>query len=247
MYLSIIIPAYKAEDEIGPHLMEIDKYLQNKFDDSDSTEEYEIILVIDGCPQRTFEVALKFQNMIKNLKIINREKNMGKGYSVKEGMIKAKGKYRLFTDADGSTHINHLDKFFPAIQNNTEIIIGSRRLNDSEIPKRQPIYKEMIGNIGNLLIRLLGPKGFKDTQAGFKLFTEKAAGIVFPRVLNNRWGFDFEILMIAKKHNVKVTEMPIKWINDESTTVTLFGKNSYFSTLIELVKMRWGLMNGYYD
>ena len=241
--LSVIIPAYKEEKRIGNTLLSLDKYL------SPLGFNYEIIVVIDGSPDNTFSVVEKYQKMIKNLFIINNPENHGKGYVVRQGLLAAKGAYRLFMDADNSVTIDQIEGFSPQFEDSeVGIVIGSRDVKCADIKKHQPFWKELFGDMGNFAIRLLtGLWGIPDTQCGFKILTAEAAEVVCPLMIVERFGFDFEMLTLIKKLGFKIKEAPVVWINDEATTVTLFGPNGYIKVLLDLFKLRLRLWTGQYD
>jgi len=238
--LSVIIPAYKEEKRIGNTLLSLDKYL------SPLGFAYEIIVVIDGSPDNTFSVTEKYQKMIKNLSIINNPENHGKGYVVKQGLLAAKGMYRLFMDADNSVTINQIENFSPHFEDReVGIVIGSRDIKGANIKVHQSKLKEMAGNFGNVLIRIVaGLWGIPDTQCGFKILTAEAAELVCPLMKVNRFGFDFEMLVLIKKLGFKIAQAPVVWINDEASTVTL---SSYLGVFKELFQVRWNLWTGKYD
>jgi len=238
--LSVVIPAYNEEKRIGNTLLAIDKYLSPK------KFPYEILIIIDGAKDNTFAVAEKYRKIVKNLKIINNPENHGKGYVVRQGLLAAKGEYRLFMDADNSTSIDHIEKFSPCFEEDgVEIVIGSRDLAESEIKKHQAKWKEWAGDMGNLLIQFVGGLwGIKDTQCGFKMLTAKATETICPIMRIDRWGFDIEMLALAKKLKLEIKQIPVVWINDEASTVTLGG---YINTLKELFLIRWWMIIGKYD
>lgn len=238
MFLSVIIPAYNEEKRIKNTLISINDYL------SKQQYKYEIIVVNDGSTDKTIEILSGIKNQILNLKILDNKINHGKGWVVKQGMLEATGDIRLFTDADNSTPIDHIEKMLPYFKEGYDVVIGSRRVRGSIISVHQPWYKEILGRIGNLIIRIFAVRGISDTQAGFKAFTAKAAQIVFPRLTLARWGFDFEALAIAKKHELKIKEIPITWINDPKSHVKL---SAYIKTLSEALKVRQNLLTGKYN
>jgi len=240
-YLSVIIPAYKEGKRIGQNLMEIKEYLE-KHDFS-----YEVLVVVDGSPDNTAEMAEKYCNKLKNLTVIANPKNHGKGYVVRQGLLKAKGKIRVFLDADGSTSINHLDKFLPEFEKGFDVVIGSRDIKGAYLQVHQPKYREIMGDMGNWLIRIvLGLWTFPDTQCGFKMMTGEAAEQVAKRMVVERFGFDFELIILAKKLGFKIKQMPVRWMNEEGSTVSLTGKNGFTQVVIDLFKTKWRLMTGQY-
>lgn len=131
----------------------------------------------------------------------------------------ATGDYRVFYDADGSTPIEELEKLWPRFDDGADIVIGSRALPGSDIVVRQAWYRESLGRTYNMLLRWIGLTQFRDTQCGFKGFTRQACEIVFPRQTVSRFGFDVEILYIARKHGLRIDEIPIRWINSPESRV----------------------------
>lgn len=242
-YLSVIIPAYKEKDRIGEHLLSIEKYLQPK------GWEYEVIVITDGSPDETAQVAKSYADQVSHLRVIENKENHGKGYVVRQGLLEAKGKYRLFTDADGATAIDHLDTFLPQLEKEGYgVVIGSRDLKETTIEVQEPWYRVFSGNMGNWAIQIvLGLWGFFDTQCGFKIMTAEAAEQVAGRMVVDRFGFDFELLVLAKKLGFKIKQMPVRWVHEnEGSTVKLFGPNGYFRVLRDLFLTRLRLMTGRY-
>src|SRR3989339_1035217 len=193
-YLSVIISAYKEENRIGKNLIEMDEFLKSK------GFTYEFVVVNDGSPDKTAEVVRGYQNEITNLRLIDNKENHGKGYGIRQGLLEAKGELRLFLDADGSTSITHLDAFLPEFKNGYGVVMGSRDIEGAYVQVHQAKYKEIMGDMGNWLIRVvLGLWSFPDTQCGFKMLTAQAAKAVASRMVVDRFGFDFELLILAKK------------------------------------------------
>jgi len=240
MYLSVITPAYNEERRIAKTLLDIDKYL------SKQKYAYEILVVSDGSKDRTGFVVEKFQDAIKNLRLISNPENRGKGYVVRQGMLEAKGDFRIFTDADNSTSINQIEKMWPYFKEGFEVIIGSRDVKGAVIAVKQPWYRRvLLGDTFNLLVQAIcGLWGIWDTQCGFKAFTKKAVEDIFPKCTIDRWAFDPEILVIAKKMGYKIKEVPITWVNDPESKVKL---KSTIKMLFDTLKIRWNLIRHRYD
>lgn len=241
-YLSVIIPAYREGERIGRNLLEIEKYLSQKSFD------YEILVIVDGSPDNTAEVARNYSTQVKNLRVIDNPENKGKGYIVRQGLLESNGKIRLFMDADGSTSINHLDKFLPEFKNGYDIVIGSRDIEGAFIQIHQPKHREIMGNMGNWMIRVvLGLWKYPDTQCGFKMLTNEAAEKIASKMEVDRFGFDFELIILAKKLGFKIKQMPVRWLNEEGSTVGLTGPNGFIQVLIDLFKTKWRLITGKYN
>lgn len=241
-YISVIIPAYneggRKGKELRKNLGDIAKYLGNK------NISYEVVAVSDGSNDNTVSVFDEYKGTIKNLVVVDRKKNRGKWYSVREGYMKAKGEYRLLTDADGATGIENLKDFWPLMEKGEDIIIGSRDLKAAKILKHQPKWKEIMGDAGNLLIQwMMGLQGIDDTQCGFKVFSEKAVKEIVPELKVDRWGGDFEMLMLAKKKKYKINEVPVVWVDAGQSLVGLKG---YFLTFKELFQVKWRMITGQY-
>ncbi|MFN7088557.1 MAG: dolichyl-phosphate beta-glucosyltransferase [Candidatus Paceibacteria bacterium] len=236
-YLSVIIPAYNEEGRIDKTLREIDNYL------SKQSYSYEILVVNDGSRDNTAGVVQGLMPFIKNLRLIDNPENHGKGWVVRQGMLESKGKIRLFSDADNSTSIDHVEKMFPEFQKGFEVVIGSRRVPGAVIAVHQSFFRENLGRIFNLLVRILAGLPMKDTQAGFKAFTERAAREIFSRQTIWRFAFDVEILTIARQLGFRIKEIPIVWVNDPNSRVKF---KSMIKMLFEIIKVRFNLLSGVY-
>lgn len=241
-FLSVVIPAYKEGERIGRNLLEIDQYLKKQ------SYTYEIVIIVDGSPDNTAEVARNYALQIPHIRVIENHDNHGKGHVVRQGLLEAKGQYRLFMDADGSTSINHLDTFLPEFKKGYDLVMGSRDITGSYIQVRQPGYRVFLGNGGNWLIRIvLGLWRFPDTQCGFKILSGTAAEAVASRMKVDRFGFDFEVIALAFALGFKVKQMPVRWLNEEGSTVSLTGPNGYIQVIIDLFKTKWRLLTGKYS
>lgn len=240
-YLSVIIPAYKEGERIGRNLLEVDKYLKSK------SYTYEIIVVEDGSPDNTAEVVRNYALQIPHLRLVDNDENHGKGYVVRQGLLEAKGKYRVFLDADGSTSITHLDTFLPQLETGTDVVIGSRKIEGAFIQIHQPRHREIMGEGGNWLIRIvLGLWTYPDTQCGFKALSGEAADEIAKRMVVDRWGFDFELIILARTLGFKLKQLPVRWMNEEGSTVKLTGPNGFIQVIIDLFKTKWRLTSGAY-
>lgn len=228
-FLSVIIPAYNEERRIFKILEAAEDYLVGQNFD------YEIIVVNDGSEDKTVEVAKSHSSGFKNFLIIDNKNNQGKGAAVKQGMLAAKGDFRLFADADNSTPFEEFEKFIPFLQENYEVVFASRALKDSQVEKPQNFLKVFLGRLGNLLIRKILKLNITDTQCGFKCFKAMAAQEIFSQQKISGWSFDAEILVLAKKLGFKFKEVPVRWINEKSSRVSW---KSYFLALKDIWKIR---------
>ena len=236
MHLSVIIPAYNEEKRLPRTLKDISEYLSQQDYDS------EILVVSDGSTDKTVEVVKNLMPPIKNLKILDFEQNQGKGFAVRQGMLKAKGNYRLFTDADNSTSIDQVEKMWSYFEKGDDVVIGSRDSKDTKGARQavpQPAWKRFLGNLGNIGVQVVALWGIWDTQCGFKAFTKKAAEDIFKRCKINRWAFDVEVLVLARKLGYKIGIIPVYWINSHDSRVKLKGYTQFFK---ELLQIKWNLI-----
>ncbi len=236
-YLSIIIPAYNEAERIPHTLIDMDKRLEGK------PWSYEILVVNDGSKDRTAEVVKGLASKIKNLKLVDNIENKGKGGVVRQGMLVAQGDIRLFTDADNSTSIDHFDQMIPLFKQGYDVVFASRAIKGSKLDPPQPLYRQIPGKLGNLFIQVLLLPGIWDTQCGFKAFSVKAAEQVFSLSRITGWGFDVEILSLAKALGYKLKQVPVHWVNDLGSRV---GASAYLQVLWETVKIRLWLWRGVY-
>ena len=234
-YLSVIVPAYNEAQRIPKTLERVHQYL------ADKSFTYEIIVVLDGATDGTREVLQSMSSQISHLRIIDRPVNRGKGFTVRQGMLEARGRIRLFTDADNSTDIAHFDLMKPFFDDGYDLVIASRSPKDSAGAQQsvsQPWHKRSIGRLGNLLVRLLAVRGIWDTQCGFKAFRAEAAERIFSQTTIDGWGFDIEVLALASALNCKMGLIPALWINDERSHVRPVD---YLRVLGDTVRVRLNL------
>jgi dolichyl-phosphate beta-glucosyltransferase len=240
-YLSIIIPAYNEESRIVRTLSETFDYLDAQ------KYESEVLVVNDGSSDRTAEKARGFEIRGQGrLRLIENPGNRGKGYSVRNGMLQAKGEILLFYDADLATPTSEIVKVIsPIAEDRYDVVFGSRALNRSLIGTHQSALREKIGQTGNLIQYLITGLEFKDTQCGFKAFRSKAAQAVFPLQRVNGFGFDPEILFIAQKQGWRLLETPVRWSHVEGSKLNPIG--SPIKVLFEVMTIRVNYLMGRYD
>lgn len=226
--LSVIIPAYNEELRIKETLLDVHNTL------SQYNFGYEVIVVNDGSSDNTSGVVDDLRKNIPSLFLINNEKNHGKGWVTRQGIMAAKGDIRLFMDADNSTKVVEVIKMLPYFEQGFDIIVGSRCLEGSNISVKQPKIRIFLGWVLRTVIHVLIPVGVVDSQCGFKVFTERAANLIFPKQTIFRWAFDVEILIIAKKNKLKIKEMPITWVNNTESHINFSGM---VSMLFEIIKI----------
>jgi dolichyl-phosphate beta-glucosyltransferase len=236
--LSIVIPAYNEATRIGNTLESIARYF------AENSRPTEVIVVDDGSRDGTAGIARRYAPKIKNLAVLINDKNSGKGFSVRRGMLAATGDHRLFMDADNSVDISHLDAFLRAMSEGFDVVIGSIHLADARlVSEHNGWHRRILGAGANLLVQLLAVPGIEDTQRGFKLFSARAAEAVFSRQTIERFGFDIEVLVIARTNGFKMQELPVAWNNPAGSKVTAAA---YAQTLGELARITWNRIRGRY-
>ena len=238
--ISIVVPAYNEQARLPETIRRIQAYLYN-------TEWFfhEILIVDDGSTDGTVAAAEEFAREYPNIRVLRNPGNRGKGYSVRHGMREALGEWRLFTDADLSAPIEELERLWAAMQRDqSDVAIGSRALDRSLIGVHQPGIRESAGKLFNQVMRAVVGLNVADTQCGFKLFRGTAALEIFPRQTQDRFGFDVEILFIAKKHGFKISEVPVRWNHMEGSKVGMLTGLHAFS---ELAAVRWNDWMGKYE
>ena len=214
-HLAIIIPAYNEQERLGPTLARIAEYARTLDFDT------EIWVVNDGSADDTTKLVKCVAESEPLVHLLDCEQNQGKGAAVRQGMLEIDAEWLLMSDADLATPIEELDKLWPHVGEATPIAIGSRPLKESELEVRQPWYREMMGRAFNLAVRTLGIKGIADTQCGFKLYRQDVARDIFSRSKIDGFGFDFEVLMIARDLGYNIAEVPIRWQHKEGSKVNL--------------------------
>ncbi|MDQ2901737.1 MAG: glycosyltransferase family 2 protein [Acidobacteriota bacterium] len=237
--ISIVIPAYNEEARLPATLRQAIEYLNRT-----EWTFWEILVVDDGSTDRTVACAEEFAKENPGVRVLRNPGNRGKGYSVRNGMLQARGEWSLFTDADLSAPIEELDKLWSAVDRaQASGAIGSRALDRSLIEVHQPFYRETLGKFFNFTMRAIVRLRFADTQCGFKLFESRAAREIFGRQRLNRFGFDVEVLFIARKLGLRILEIPVRWRNAEGSKVGMLNGAQSF---LDLLTIRLNQLRGKY-
>lgn len=231
--LSVVIPAFNEAQRLPPTLDRIQRHLAGRPGGS------EILVVDDGSADATAEVAAR-----AGAAVLRNEGNRGKGYSVRRGMLHARGARRLMTDADLSTPIEELERLMACMDEGYDVVIASRAMAGSRVEVRQPWYRENLGRAFNLVVRALVLPGLQDTQCGFKLFTAAAARDAFAASRLDGFSFDVEALVAARRRGYRIAELPVTWRNDEATRVGMVRGGLAF---LDLLRIRVHAWRGRYD
>jgi len=235
--LSIVIPSFNEELRLPVTLAEISAYIRA------SKRETEVIVVDDGSTDRTADVANAFQGEIQRLRVVANNKNRGKGYSVRHGMMEAHGRIVLFTDADLSAPIDEADKLLAALADH-DVAIGSRALNRNLIAVRQSVFRESAGIVFNFIVRAILRLPFVDTQCGFKAFRRERCRVIFQQQRIERFGFDPELLYLARHHGLRSIEIPVRWAHSPATKVSMLRDS--LQMFLDVFIIRWNALAGRY-
>jgi glycosyltransferase involved in cell wall biosynthesis len=236
--LSIVIPAYNEEKRLPRTLARIREYFARAGEPGDGIE---ILVVDDGSADGTALITQEWMREMPCLRLVPNNSNRGKGYSVRHGMLEARGRIVLFTDADLSSPIEESAKLLEAIRAGNDVAIGSRAVDRTLIKVHQSRLREIAGIIFNSFVRLFTGLPFQDTQCGFKAFVRERSIIIFQQQRVEGFGFDPEILFLAQRHGLRSIEVPVRWAHDEATRVKVVRDSlKMFGDLI-LIRGNWML------
>lgn len=213
--LSIIIPAYNEESRLPETLAKIAAYI------CASKRNTEVLVVDDGSTDATVAAAEGMRDKFSAMRVISNGVNRGKGFSVRHGMLEAQGRLALFTDADLSAPIEEAGKLLSAVEGDYDVAIGSRAIDRSLISAHQSPFREFAGIVFNTVVRLCLRLPFVDTQCGFKAFKRERCKIIFAQQRIERFGFDPELLYLARHHGLRSKEIPVRWAHSPGTKVSM--------------------------
>ena len=235
--LSIVIPAFNEEKRLPSTLERIAGYINA------SGRTTEVIVVDDGSADGTTGVAESFRGNISDLRVVANGRNHGKGYSVRHGFIESRGEIVLFTDADLSAPIEEADKLLEKMDG-YDVAIGSRAMNRELIEVHESKFREFAGIIFNRIVRLILRLPFVDTQCGFKAFRREKCKIIFEQQTIERFGFDPELLYLARHHGLRTAEVAVRWAHSPATKVNMLRDS--VQMFLDVVIIRWNSMSGRY-
>ncbi|HEY4962397.1 MAG TPA: dolichyl-phosphate beta-glucosyltransferase [Candidatus Limnocylindrales bacterium] len=235
---SFILPAYNESERLTTSIPKVLEYVHAR------NLRAEIIVVNDGSTDKTAEVVRQFAAANPMIILLENPGNRGKGYSVRHGMLHAKGAVALFTDADLSSPITEADKLFAALADGADVAIGSRWLQRDLQTERQPFYRQLYGRLFNLGLSIVLRLDYRDTQCGFKAFTRQAIQVVFTRQRVERWGFDPELLFLARKYKLKTVEVPVEWAHDHRSKINPLRDGLRMG--LDVLQIRWNSLMGRY-
>lgn len=235
-YLSIVLPVFNEEEILGDNLKKLVLFLK-KFD-----FDWEIVVVDDGSKDKSSKIVESFRD--KRLVLVRLNRNMGKGYALKEGVLNSRGRYVIVMDADLSVPLKFIKPMINKLKRG-HVVIGSRREKDSKILKHQPLLREFMGRAYTFMARIISGVRLKDFTCGFKGFDTKTARLIFGKSVISRWSYDTEIIFLARKFGFKIQPLPVEWLNRENSRVRL-GKDT-ITSFIDLLRIRINDLKGVYD
>lgn len=235
--LSIVIPSFNEESRLPASLEKIAAYIREKRPNT------EVIVVDDGSRDRTAAVAESWRDRIPMLRVVSNDVNRGKGFSVRHGSLEAQGKIVLFTDADLSSPIEEAEKLLAALESHS-VAIGSRAVDRSLIEVHESPFREFAGIIFNRIVRVTLRLPFVDTQCGFKAFRREACRIIFEQQTIERFGFDPELLYLARHHGLSTAEVPVRWAHSPATKVNMMRDS--VQMFLDVFVIRWNALRGRY-
>jgi len=235
--LSIIVPSYNEELRLPASLEKIASYIR------DNRPNTEVLVIDDGSTDGTAAVAESWRDRIPQLRVLSNGSNRGKGYSVRHGSLEAKGEIILFTDADLSSAIEEGEKLFAALQS-YDVAIGSRAVDRSLIEVHESVFRELAGIIFNRIVRIILWLPFVDTQCGFKAFRRERCRIIFEQQTIERFGFDPELLYLARHHGLSTEEVPVRWAHSPATKVSMMRDS--VQMFLDVFIIRWNGLRGKY-
>ncbi len=238
-FLSIVIPAFNEEKRLGDTLDRIADYVRG------SSIHSEIIVVDDGSMDETAEIVRTASLRHSNVRLVQNEENMGKGFSIRRGILASKGTLVLVTDADLSAPIEEFDTLFKVLREyDHDIVIGSRGMDPSKIEIKQPWLRRVMGKVFNGVVRAITKLPFKDTQCGFKLMVREKVAPIIEIMKVNRFSYDVELLFLAHRFGLRIAEVPVVWRDSRATRVKMIGDS--FNMVWDVAKIRMDYKRGKY-
>jgi glycosyltransferase involved in cell wall biosynthesis len=237
--LSIVIPAFNESARIEDALARVMSCVAERSWDA------EVVVVDDGSKDNTAEIVHQWMVRHPRLHLVQNPGNKGKGYSVRNGLLQAAGDIVMFTDADLSAPMEEAERLIAAIEDGADVAIGSRWMDRTRQTIHQPLYRQFFGRCFNWITRTVMGLPFKDTQCGFKAFKRPAAQVIFRLQTIERWGFDPEILFIARKLKYVIREVPVTWGHDERSRMSYLKDG--MKMLEDMARIRANSLAGRYD
>ena len=231
--ISVVIPAYNEAERLPRYLKEVVAYFEGRH------EPYEVLVVDDGSSDRTSDRVQEMSGEHPSISILTFSENRGKGRAVRAGMTMARGDLRLMADADGATPIAEVKRLEAALEGGADLALGSRARPDGAVVRHTRLHRRLVGNVFNLIVRGLGVWDVADTQCGFKLFRGPVADDLFAALRTEGYGFDVELLLLARHRGYRIVEVPINWADQPGSKVGVLRHGP--GMLREILVARWRL------
>ena len=229
--LSIVIPAYNEQARLPRTVVETVRWCTTR------NLDFELVIADDGSRDETLALGRLFEESDVRIRALACP-HMGKGATVRMGILNAKGRFVLFMDADGATPLNEISKLLDAIEEGHDVAIGSRVVQrPGEVEVKTSLHRHFIGRCFALFVNLLAITGIADTQCGFKMFRREAAGAIFSRQKTTGFAFDVEILFIARRLSLSIVEIPVNWVAQPGSKVNLVTDS--LRMLWDIGRIRW--------
>lgn len=235
---SVVIPAFNEEKVIGGTLTSVENYLASR------RIPHEIIVINNGSVDRTRQVVIDWAKLGHPVRMLENVQNRGKGGAVRQGILASRGEWILFMDADNATPIEEMEKAWPLMDGQWDVLVGSRRVAGAVFVKRQPLLREMFGIVFSRLANFFVCPGIPDFTCGFKCFKKEAALDLFKCQTVEDWTFDIEIILMARRKGYKITQFPVTWTDTPKTNLKI-PKDTWVC-LRGLCVIWWNLVNGKY-
>ena len=236
VFLSVVIPVYNEAARIPSALAQVLQYLESL------GESYEVVIVDDGSTDETAELVEKVCRQNRSVRLLRHPTNHGKGFAVRQGILDARGQYILFTDADLSSPMTEAERLLGPLRSGYDVVFGSRALRPEWIGVHQSRFRESGGKLFNVFLRALTGLEFRDTQCGFKAFRRQAGRAIFARQRIPRFGFDVEVLYLARKFGFRALEVPVHWDHSAASKVRLLRDGARMC--FDLLRIRWNDWRG---
>jgi dolichyl-phosphate beta-glucosyltransferase len=237
--ISVVVPAYNEERRIERMLLEALGYLRQR------GRPTEVLVIDDGSRDNTSGVVGRLAHTWPELRLIRLAQNHGKGYAVRTGVVNSTGDCVLLADADGATPIAELESLEHALQQGTDVAIGSRAVAEADVRIERRWYRHVMGRTFHWLVETLAVKGIRDTQCGFKLFRGAVAHDLFSRMRMSRYSFDVEVLVMAQRRGYRIAEVPVNWIHQPGSKINVVSDSIRMAA--DLFTIRANCLRGEYD
>ena len=216
-YLSIVVPAYNEAQRLPPTLEKLAEFCR------DFGRSYEVLVIVERSTDGTLDIAARFAAQQAHFQAVDNVVQRGKGCAVRAGMLRARGEYVFYMDADLSVPLAAVPEFLARFESapHADVLLGNRQHAMSRITRRQTWLRRTMGQTFNRILKACGVASLHDTQCGFKAFRRAAARAIFSRQTIDGFAFDVEVLLLAERLGYKIADLPVEWINCPESKVRI--------------------------